>query len=46
MKLQENYSCLPGEIDEQYVDIIIDQLNVMTKKQNQESTRFIDEIIP
>jgi len=46
LKMQENYSCLPGDIDEQFVDVIIDQLNLMIKKENQENTRFIDEIIP
>ena len=46
MKLQENYSCLPSDIDEQFVDIIIDQLNIMIKKENQENTSYIDEIIP
>ena len=46
LKMQENYSCLPGDIDEQFVEIIIDQLNLMIKKENQENTRFIDEIIP
>jgi len=46
LKLQENYSCLPSQIDEQYVDIIIDQLNLMIKKDIQENTRYIDEIIP
>ena len=46
LKMQENYSCLPSDIDEQFVDVIIDQLNLMIKKENQENTRFIDEIIP
>lgn len=46
LKMQENFSCLPSDIDNQFVDIIIDQLNLMIKKENQENTRFIDEIIP
>ena len=46
LKMQENYSCLPLDIDNQFVDIIIDQLNLMIKKENQENTYFIDEIIP
>ena len=46
LKMQENYSCLPSDIDEQFVEIIIDQLNLMIKKENQEQTCYIDEIIP
>lgn len=45
MKLQENYSCLPSDIDKQEVSIIIDELNVISKKQQQEKTVYIDEII-
>lgn len=37
---------LPSEIDEQDVSIIIDEINIMTKKEEQENTCYIDDIIP
>ena len=36
---------LPSEIDEQEVSIIIDELNVMTKKSEEENKVYIDDIM-
>ena len=36
---------LPSDIDEQEVSIIIDEINVMTKKEEQENTSYIDDIM-
>jgi len=45
LKLQEGYHCLPSQIDEQQIDIIIDELIVLAKKDEAENTLYIDEII-